>query len=144
MSKNIEWKKSNIDYDKLNELSHQQLTRIENGKKTIGKNSSTEGRSKGGQTNKLNGHIQSIGKKWGAIQGKKNTILYSTKLLGAKAAAEKLSTKVLQLDMEGNLIKEWDSMNEAGKNGFTTSAICKCCNNIPKHKSHKGFIWKFK
>jgi hypothetical protein len=49
MNKNIEWKKSNIDYDKLNELTHQQLIRIENGKQTINQNRTTESCSKGGK-----------------------------------------------------------------------------------------------
>ena len=35
MNKNIEWKKSDIDYDKLNQLNHADLVRIENGKNTI-------------------------------------------------------------------------------------------------------------
>jgi hypothetical protein len=35
MSKNIEWKKSSIDYDKLNELTHSDLVRLQNGKNAI-------------------------------------------------------------------------------------------------------------
>jgi hypothetical protein len=31
MNKNIQWKKSNIDYDKLNKLDTEQLNRIQNG-----------------------------------------------------------------------------------------------------------------
>ena len=54
------------------------------------------------------------------------------------------SVSILQYDLNGNLIKEWYGMQEAARNGFMASAISKCCNNIPKHKTHKGFIWKFK
>lgn len=31
MSKNIQWKKSSIDYNELNKLSHAKLVQIENG-----------------------------------------------------------------------------------------------------------------
>lgn len=49
MSNNIEWKKSSIDYNKLNKVSHADLIRIENGKKTISKNRTKESCSKGGK-----------------------------------------------------------------------------------------------
>lgn len=35
MSNNIEWKKSSIDYSKLNKISHSDIVRIENGKNAI-------------------------------------------------------------------------------------------------------------
>jgi hypothetical protein len=122
--------------------SLKELTRIENGKLTISTNASFEGRSKGGKTNKDSGHISNLGKKWGKITGKNNTILHSTKVLGAKAMAEKSSKIILQLSSDGKLIKEWVSMQEAGRNGFSVGAICNCCKN--KLKQHKGFIWKYK
>ena len=54
----------------------------------------------------------------------------------------KLSKKVLQLSLSGDLIKEWPSINECERNGFDHSNICKCCNG--KRKSAGGFLWKFK
>jgi hypothetical protein len=36
MNKNIEWKKSSIDYDKLNEITHAKLSQIEAGKNNKG------------------------------------------------------------------------------------------------------------
>ena len=53
----------------------------------------------------------------------------------------KRSKKVYQYDMQGNLIKEWDSTREAGRNGFDNANISKCC--LGKHKTHKGFIWSY-
>lgn len=35
MNKNIEWKKSSIDYNKLNKLSHADIVRLENGKNAV-------------------------------------------------------------------------------------------------------------
>ena len=51
----------------------------------------------------------------------------------------KLSKKVLQLSLSGDLIKEWPSINECERNGFDHSNICKCCNG--KRKSAGGFKW---
>jgi len=61
---------------------------------------------------------------------------------GYKRLKDKLSKKVIQLDKNFNPIKEWDSITEAGKNGFQISKISLCCNN--KRPFHKGYIWKFK
>ena len=52
------------------------------------------------------------------------------------------SKPVLQYDLNGNLIKEWKSVNECGRNGFNQGDICKCCNG--KRKTAKGFIWVYK
>ena len=52
------------------------------------------------------------------------------------------SKPVLQYDLNGNLIKEWKSINECGRNGFHQGDICKCCNG--KRKTAKGFIWVYK
>ena len=53
----------------------------------------------------------------------------------------KLSKKVLQLSLSGELIREWSSVNECGRNGFSQSNVCACCNG--KRKTHKGFRWKY-
>jgi len=76
--KNIKIK--GLDENNLGELTIQKLTRIENGKQTIGRNVTTEGRKKAGLKNIETGHIQRLGKKngvifgkiWGKINGKKN------------------------------------------------------------------------
>ena len=52
------------------------------------------------------------------------------------------SKKVYQYDLQGNLIKEWSSVAEAGRNGFSGSHVAECC--LGKHKTHKGYIWSYK
>jgi len=47
---------------------------------------------------------------------------------------------VLQLDMRGNLIKEWPSMLEAARNGFHAAGIRKCFNG--EYKQAWGFKWR--
>jgi hypothetical protein len=142
---NIEWKKSSIDYDKLNQLSHQQLTRIENGKQTISKNSSYIARSKGGETNKKTGHISNLGKKYGSQIGKKygkeNIKHTKTPEAIAKQVAS-VSKAIQQLSIDGKLIKEWDSMNDAKRAGYHAGHISNCCNGLKPQ--YKGYLWIFK
>lgn len=49
---------------------------------------------------------------------------------------------VIQSDMEGNFIKEWDSITYASYEGFSISKICTCCKGL--RKSHGGFKWSYK
>ena len=54
----------------------------------------------------------------------------------------KLSKKVLQLSLTGELICEYPSIRECGRNGFDHGAVCNCCNG--KQKTHKGFRFMYK
>ena len=54
----------------------------------------------------------------------------------------KKSKPVLQLSLSGDLIREWPSVGECGRNGFDIGNVCLCCNG--KRKTHKGFRWKYK
>ena len=54
----------------------------------------------------------------------------------------KKSKKVLQFTLNGELIREWPSTAECGRNGFNQSAVSACCRG--ELKSHKGFIFKYK
>ena len=50
---------------------------------------------------------------------------------------------VFQMDLKGNIIKEFISINEASRQtGYRVSDISACCNN--KQKTAFGFIWRFK
>ena len=55
--------------------------------------------------------------------------------------AKALSKRVLQLSLSGDLIKEWESTAECGRNGFNQSCVCECCNG--KQKTHKGFRFMY-
>ena len=55
---------------------------------------------------------------------------------------KKMSKKVLQFTLDGLFIREWESMIECSRNGFSLSAVSACCQG--KRKSHKGFIWRYK
>ena len=53
----------------------------------------------------------------------------------------KLSKRVLQLSLSGELIREWPSIAECDRNGFDKGAVCRCCNG--KQKTYKGFRWEY-
>ena len=56
--------------------------------------------------------------------------------------AKARSKPVLQLSLSGELIKEWPSVSECGRNGFNQSSVCQCCQG--KRKTHKGFRFMYK
>ena len=53
----------------------------------------------------------------------------------------KCSKRVLQLSLDGVLIREWPSTRECERNGFDQGTIVNCCNG--KRKTHKGFRWMY-
>ena len=53
----------------------------------------------------------------------------------------KLSKKVLQLSLDGELIREYPSIMECERNGFNHTHVCLCCNG--KQKTHKGFRFEY-
>jgi len=54
---------------------------------------------------------------------------------------EKVKT-VYQYTLDGELVKVWNSANEAARElGFNQAHISDCC--LGKRKTHKGFIWSY-
>lgn len=53
--------------------------------------------------------------------------------------------KVAQYDLDGNLIKIWDSLSQAAKSfgTKTTSGIRRVCKKEKGRNTYKGFIWKY-
>lgn len=49
--------------------------------------------------------------------------------------------RILQMDFNGNIIREWESTKIAGQNGFRISCINKAITGM--HKHHRGFLWKY-
>jgi len=59
-----------------------------------------------------------------------------------KISNTKFKIPVLQMTLNGELIKEWESTKSVKEDGFTQSNVWRCCHN--KQKTYKGYIWKFK
>ena len=91
--------------------------------------------------NKLNNSVDNL--EWCDSEYNNN---YGTrnKRVSEKMTNGKLSKPVLQYDLEGNLIREWASACECGRNGFDTGAVNACCNNKYKFEKYKNCFWKFK
>lgn len=53
-----------------------------------------------------------------------------------------ISKKVLQLSLEGEIIKEYDSISEVAKLGYDSQSVGDCCRL--RAKSYKHFLWCFK
>jgi hypothetical protein len=57
------------------------------------------------------------------------------------------NVKIKQLDMNGNLIKIWNSLYEIGDYGFNKPAVSMCLNKKSNGKylvtKHKNFIWEY-
>lgn len=56
-------------------------------------------------------------------------------------SAKARSKRVLQLSLSGDLIREWESTQECGRNGFNQGNVSRCCNG--KKPYYKGFRWMF-
>lgn len=54
----------------------------------------------------------------------------------------KRSKTVLQLTKTGELVREWSSTHEVGRNGYNQGEVAKCCRG--EAKTHLGFLWKYK
>lgn len=52
------------------------------------------------------------------------------------------SVRVAQYDLDGNFIREWDSIKEASEKTNSTH-ISMCCRGHKKYKTSGGYIWKY-
>ena len=51
------------------------------------------------------------------------------------------SKKVLQLSLSGEFIREWESTQECGRNGFNQGNVAACCRGELPY--YKGFRWEY-
>ena len=60
-------------------------------------------------------------------------------------SGKKRSKKVLQYDLDGNFIKEWNSIREAHYNtNISRMGISRCCSNRASYITAGGYKWKYK
>ena len=60
-----------------------------------------------------------------------------------KYAKENYSKKVVQYSLNGEFIKEWNSMHDVWRElGIRPSYICRCCKGLRRQTC--GYIWKYK
>jgi group I intron endonuclease len=83
-------------------------------------------------------------KKKGPMYGKKQTPNSKRKISVANSGKNnKKSKPILQIDLNGNIVKIWDSSGQAAKIlGISQANINQCCNN--KRRTANGYKWQFK
>lgn len=52
------------------------------------------------------------------------------------------SKKIIQKDKQGNVIKKWDSIQEA-QTALKINNISKCCQNKKHYKTAGGYRWEY-
>jgi len=58
-----------------------------------------------------------------------------------KISNTKEKFSVLQKDLNGNIVKIWESTKSVKQGGFLQSSVWKCCHKL--QQIHKGFNWEF-
>lgn len=86
--------------------------------------------------NKLNNNLDNL--EWCSVLYNN---IYGTRLERV-SNTNKLKKVILQLDVNGNILKKYNSIKEAEKNSnISASNISRCANNF--YKTAGGYIWKF-
>lgn len=71
--------------------------------------------------------------------------LCMNKCPGGYYSSYAIKKKVVQYDLEGNIIAEYNSISDAEETtGVCGSSISKCCLGNPRRKIIGGFIWRYK
>ena len=73
--------------------------------------------------------------------GKKKSEETKKKMSVAHINNEKLSKKVYQYTLNGDLIKIWPSTMECDRNGYCQQNVGACCRG--ELKTYKGFKWYY-
>ena len=79
------------------------------------------------------------------IDYKARTAKMDYKAIGRKNA-EKLSKQVYQYDLNGKLIKIWQSTRDCSRNGYKQPNVSACCRNRYMREGnnvYKGYIWSY-
>lgn len=85
--------------------------------------------------NKLNNHISNL-----SIVSYKDNSNHGTCI---KRSKDKIVKPVNQLDMDGNIIKVWDSVRATKLGGFCPTSVSSVCLGKEHYNTHKGFNWEF-
>lgn len=82
---------------------------------------------------KTNNHVNNL--EWCSLL---YNIRYGT---GLKRKITNRCKKVYQYTLDGEFVREFESVAECGRNGYNQGAIVSCCKG--KIKTHKGYKWSY-
>lgn len=98
--------------------------------------------------NPSNNHVDNL--EWCTYEYNNNYGTVKERISKTQLNNPKLSKKVYQYTLDGKFVKEWESMNECERNGFSQTVICLCCKGglIKNNKwinvtQHKGYRWSY-
>ena len=144
--KNIEWKKSSIDYNKLNNLNHRDITSSENGLYAA-----TQINKNQGKKNAESGHMKliqplgsSLGGKIGGIITRDNGKLKENSILGNRANAEKYGVRIYATNLNTEEIWEYISIREAERDLKIQAPIIRKILRGLQPKTRCGWTFEYK
>ena len=79
---------------------------------------------------------------WATYEENNNYATRNKRISDTQTNDPNKSKKVLQFSKTGDLIREWPSAAECGRNGFNSCNVTRCCRG--EQKTHKGYVWKYK
>ena len=89
--------------------------------------------NKDGSVDKEKSNLEWNSPKGNCNHGTRNERISKTQTNGKK------SKRVLQFTLDGEFVREWESTNECGRNGFNQGAVAACCRG--EKPQYKGFKW---
>lgn len=58
-----------------------------------------------------------------------------------RAQRKECGRQVSQYNLDGTLVRVWETLADAQESGFRSSGICDCCSG--RKKTHKGYLWSY-
>ena len=123
----------------LSEESKRKMSGSHSGEKNpmFGKHLSDETKKKISESKKGKQHTEETKKKLSnALKGEKNPFFGKHH---SEELKQKRSKKVLQYTLDDEFVREWSSIAECSRNGYSGANICYCCQG--KRKSAYGYKW---
>lgn len=91
--------------------------------------------------NKLDNYIGNL--EWCTSKHNNNHGTRNKRISDAQRNNTDFSKPIKQYTLQGIFVKEWESICEAGRNGYDRKSISDVCNKEKGHYTANGYLWKF-